>query len=133
MAAEVIDLSDLKKLIRDLRVLDKTAGRRVARAMKVASQFVADDAKRRAAWSTRIPATVKVSSTQKAIKLRAGGAKAPHADVYEFGGRHPLFGDRSRWYPVDARKYMADARDANIDKLANDLLKAVADAIRTGG
>lgn len=132
MPVEVIDLTDLKKLIKDLRVLDKTAGRRITKAMKQAAQFVADDAKVKAAWSTRIPGTVKVSANQKRIILRAGGPKAPHADVYEFGGRHPLFGDRSRWYPVDPRKYMTPARNQNIDRLSVALMDAIVEAIRKG-
>jgi hypothetical protein len=128
-----IDISDLKALARDLRQLGQTSGRRIVYAMKDASRAVAADAKSQAAWSTRIPGTVQASATQQGLIVKAGGPNAPHAAVYESGGHHPLFGNRGYWYPVPKRPYLASARDANMDKLANALLDAVVQTLRTTG
>ena len=96
--------------------------REVRRAVKAAAELVAEDARRKASWSTRIPGTVKASvlGNGTAASVRAGGAKAPHAKALENAGRdgmfrHPVFPDQSKtrsewtWVSQQARPFLHPA------------------------
>ena len=100
-AIEVKDFGQFAKSIRDN---DREIWRLMRQEMKVAAQPVVADAKSRSSWSTRIPRTIKASTTMKGVSIRAGGKSAPHAAPYEVGSksapagylRHPVFGHREQ-------------------------------------
>ena len=138
-----VDISDLKPLIRDLRQFDKKSGRRIATAMKGAADMILKDSKANAAWSKRIPGSIRLSVTQKHIVIKSGGKKAPHAANYELGAggdwppskawKHPVWGRGGNKILAFARPYMVPARDADMPEFAQALLEAVAKAITETG
>jgi hypothetical protein len=90
-------VDDFRSFATDIRDADRDLYRDFRKELKAGGQIVAEEAKRRAAWSTRIPRTIKVSVTLKGVTVSAGGPKAPHAVVYEVGSsrnrgyiRHPV-------------------------------------------
>ena len=117
-----VDISDLKPVIRDLRQFDKKSGRRIAKAMKGAAEMILTDSKANAAWSKRIPGSIRLSVTPKHIQIKSGGKSAPHAANFEFGAggdyppkkawKHPIFGKGKNKYLQFAKPYMIPARDA---------------------
>jgi len=123
-----VDITDLRKTIAILRTVDKTAGREIARAMKVAAEPMVATARAKSPMKKLTP-TIKVKASQKAVYLHAGSPKkgtGALAAAVEFGGgRHPLFGNRGYWYPIEHRPYLTPARNEHIMEFA----EAVADAV----
>lgn len=127
---------------RDMQRLPEATRKAVRPRLRESGQTIADDAKTRASWSTRIPATIRVTASFRpnfeGVTIRAGGRSAPHARPYEnFGGRgqfrHPLFGDRKRWYTQAARPFLAPAAEAGEKRAALAVRAALDDAARDLG
>lgn len=76
-----------------------------------AAEVFADVARANAArFSIRIPAaTAVVALNEQAAMVVTDGDAAPNAAPFEFGERHPLFGNRSSWYQQPRRAYMSSA------------------------
>ncbi len=129
-----IQADGLKQLSKDLRRLqDSTLSKNLRAALKKGGQLVADDAKARSSWSNRIPGSIKVSVTQKGVAVKAGGDKAPHAAIYESGGRHPVFGNRSAWVNVEKRPYLMPAGESKVEQVVDVIGDAMEDAFRENG
>lgn len=124
-----LDAEGLRELNRDLRKANAGAAGNFRKGFKQAGEVVASEARQRAAgFSTRIPASIKTSGTQTGVTVKAGGDKAPHAAIYERGGRHPVFGHRAAWIAVSGRHYMGGALDSRIGDVQRLMLEAL-DAI----
>lgn len=76
-----------------------------------AAQVLCDQAKVNAAkFSKKIPAATYVEGLESLeCEVVTDGTMAPNAAPFEFGERHPLFGDRSHWYKQPTRAYMDKA------------------------
>ena len=86
-------LSDLGPLIKALDKKAQTAVRKRLRAgIAKAGEDVTNAVKAEAAWSSRIPGSVRLATSFGArtagVKITAGGKKAPHARALEFGNRN---------------------------------------------
>jgi len=111
----------METIARDMRALPEATRKVVRPALREAGNLVARDARQRASWSSRIPATVRVEGTFRAdregVVIRAGGGNAPHARPYEgltSGGttfRHPVFGN-DWWVSQAARPFLMPAAEA---------------------
>ena len=126
-------------LARALRTIDKAVWRDLRRDLKSAAELVADDARSRAGYSSRIPGSITTSVTLTGATIKAGGAAAPHAVVLEVGSsgsahgwlRHPVFArsdeDRSEWTWVDqpTRPFLFPAFEAH----QAEVLELVGEAI----
>lgn len=76
-----------------------------------AAEVIAEQARRNASFSTRIPAATGVATgdnPDEAIVI-TDGAAAPNALPFETGERHMLWGDSEYWYPQPKKPYMAKA------------------------
>lgn len=109
-----VDVSQLKTFARDLRRADPILAKNFLTGMARSGDIVALAAKRNAAFSTRIPASIKVRRRGLAVRVQAGGDKAPDAAPFEHGGlagtfRHPVFGNRNVWVTQRAHPFLTPA------------------------
>lgn len=120
----------LRDLAKDLRAADRKAPGRMARRLKAAGNIVADDAKRRASWSHRIPGSIRVTGGATSVSVRAGGEAAPDAYPWEAPDgrpvRHPTFG-HGPWTAQTPRPYLRPALEANADRVAGEVTKVLDD------
>jgi hypothetical protein len=138
----------------DMARLPNEARRKLRPALRASGEDMAADARTRAGWSSRIPATIKVRSSFRAdregVEIVAGGPSAPHARPYEglssgSSGkfRHPVYADaanltRKGWTWVDqaTRPFLMPAAEAGVEKATQNLtaaLDAAAAALGFGG
>lgn len=152
----------MAKLAQDLYKLGPSGRRALTRRLRALGQPTADDARRRASWSSRIPGAISVRSASYAASgrigfaLRVSVAAAPHARAYEgiasgssgntayegwgsFGGsggefRHPVFGHRDRkWAVQRTRPYAWPAVNAAAASGREEIAAAYEDAARQHG
>lgn len=116
-----------------LRALSSTGIKAaVAKRLRAAGQVVAADARARAgAFSSRIPASVKVTGGTTMVYIVAGGDTAPNAYPFEYGKDHPVFatGDRSTWHwgKTPKRPFLEEAADATAELAAEEFAQVVDD------
>jgi hypothetical protein len=130
----VVDTRALNRLARDLRKSAPEAAAAAKTRIRAMAEVVAEDARHRAGFSTRIPTTIRVRSTGFTVRIVAGGDAAPDAAPLENKGRegdfrHPVFGDRERWVSQKARPFLAPALDAHREMVVHELEAAVHDAV----
>ena len=131
----VADTRALSRLARDLRKAAPEAALAARLRIRGAAEVVAEDARQRASFSKRIPATVKVRGSGLSVKIIAGGDAAPDAAPLENQGRqgqfrHPVFGNRDRWVSQQARPFLAPALDAHREMVAREIEDAVYEAVK---
>lgn len=94
--------SAVRDLIVDLGAIPAEVHKEAKGEFVRATQSIADDARGRASWSSRIPGALRVrparSRKRPGAQIVVSKAKAPHARLYEFGHdrrgfRHPVFGN----------------------------------------
>ena len=135
------DASSLRKLGAQLRRSRPEVYRQVRRAVLVQAKVIAEDAKQRASWSSRIPGTIRgTTAGPLTAVVRAGGASAPHAGPIEHAGsagtfRHPVFADQSKtrdewaWANQQARPFLHPAALDHLDETVRALGVAVTAAV----
>lgn len=80
-------------------------------------------------FSQRIPAATKATPTgPSSVAVITDGSAAPNAAPFEFGKRHPLFGDTNHWYKQPTRAYMNRAFKATVAEVV-DVYGKAADAM----
>ena len=140
------DASSMVKLGRALRTTQPDVYRAVRRAVLEQAKHVAEDAKRNADWSTKIPGTIRASSaglnTARVRVASSEGAAYEHAGA-EGSFRHPVFADASKdrsewtWTDEKARPFLhpalMDRMDEIVAALGDAVTVAVDDAIRRRG
>ena len=90
----------------------------------LAAEIFAATARAKAAkFSTRIPAaTSAVPLGEQEAMVWTDGHAAPNAAPFEFGERHPVFGNRKVWRPQPRRAYMnRTALDAGANAAALEI------------
>ncbi len=130
MSAIQIDTSQLASLAKDLRKAAPAVSKSFNAGLKAAGDIVAEEARNRASFSSRIPGSIKVRRAGVKVKVVAGGPGAEDAAPYEHGGkpgtfRHPVFGQQNVWVDQQARPYLGPAAEAK----ENEVLQAVLDAV----
>jgi hypothetical protein len=129
------DTKALSRLARDLRLASPEVWKATRVALKAAGEIVAADARQRASFSSRIPASIKVRVTSGGqVKVVAGGVQAEDAAPLENKGRagrfrHPVYGDRENWVEQPARPFLAPALAAHQDEVAEAIENAVTLAV----
>lgn len=131
------------RVVVDLSAIPKEVRRDIRPALKRIGMRVAQGARARASWSKRIPGAVKVKvlfgSKKQGVIVYVDRNRAPHARAYEGIGtsganfRHPLFGDRDRWYAQRKRPFLAPAGQAERDTARSEIAQVVEDAARRHG
>ncbi len=129
----------LKAFAKDIRTADRKMARRMGKRLKEAGDLVAKDARRRAAWSSRIPATIKVTGGSTSVSVKAGGPTAPHAEPYQGPSgraqfRHPVYGRRrQKWAVQVTRPYLRAALEANASQVGEIVAKVIDDFTADAG
>lgn len=104
MIVDVVRVEGLAQFRRGLRDLDRAAPRALRLAGNEAATLVVDAARptipRR---SGRAAASVKTRSSQAAVKVVSGGARAPHMPWLDYGGRVGPNDSVSRPFNPDGR------------------------------
>lgn len=138
-----------EQIAADMAALTPATRKAIRPKLREAGQSIVDDAKTNAAWSSRIPATIKMvvsfRADREGVTITAGGPSAPHARPYEdVTGkgkfRHPVFADsanltRKAWSWVDqaSRPFLLPAAQANEVTATNSLRAALDEAARDIG
>lgn len=88
MSESAIRIEGLAEFTRHLRRLDSDLPKALRLAMNEAADLVATDARKLVPRrSGRAAASIRVASTRTAVRVRAGGPKAPYYPWLDFGGR----------------------------------------------
>lgn len=135
---------EIAKLARDLRALGGEVSRGVNKQYKSAVGVVAADARRRASWSSTIPAALKVKTASSKVHPGADIVVSglPHPRLYEGlskGGRkafrHKTFGrgGATGWVSQRTRPYIRPAVAAGRETLKTAVDTAVIEAAREQG
>jgi hypothetical protein len=124
-------------IARDMRNLTPETQKAVRPKIRKAGQLVADDAKRNASWSSRIPPSIRVRTSFRAnrenVTVLVGNKNAPHARPYEgitsrgSTFRHPVHG-REWWVAQDTRPFLIPAAEAKQVEAADLISSALTDA-----
>lgn len=134
-----IDTSQLKDLGVRLRKGSPELGRQMRTGLREIGQVVADDAKRRASFSKRIPGSIKVRTTSGfSVSVVAGGGNATDAAPIENHGkgfvRHPIFGNRNAWTAKGSHPaFLAPAADASRAAIEEKTVKVIDNTFRAIG
>jgi len=136
-----LDLSGLRDFATAVRKASPELRKALRAGLKEGGDIVADEARARSSWSSRIPGSIRVRTAGIRVSVVAGGAKAPDGAPYENKGlpgqfRHPVFaqGDRASWTWVNqkARPFLRPAAEATApevaDKVAANVLEVLSDA-----
>lgn len=138
---------EIERLIHDMGRIPDDLKRKLRPKLRIAGRVVADDAKVRASWSTRIPSATKVSTSFTArrpgVSVVVDRKKAPHARPFEHGGepgefRHPVFKTttgirKTPWVPQAARPFLSLALEAKGDTAGRLITEAVDETTRDAG
>lgn len=139
----VADVAGMRRLAKALKLAPKDVQREFRTNWRKAAKLVADDAKSRASYSTRIPATIKIRGTGVNIKIVAGGSAAPNAAPLEMGNRgsstnrHPVFApigsnayqNPKRWVNQPTRPFLAPALEAHKGEVMAMMEDAITSAV----
>lgn len=124
-------------IARDMRALPEETRKAVRPKLRKGGEIIKSAAQANAAWSSRIPDTVKVEvsfrANREGVTVRAGGSKAPHARPYEglaSGGttfRHPVYG-QDWWVSQAARPFLMPAAEQNQSAVTDVVTTALDEA-----
>lgn len=100
MAERAIEVHGLREFRRELKRLGEEFPKEMRQANRDAAELVVPEARRRAPKGPHegkpavqpVAASIKAGGTQRAGYVAIGGARSPHAPVYEFGGTIPRRG-----------------------------------------
>lgn len=88
------------KLMADLRKSAPEVAKETRRRFRAAAQPTLEDARsRQHKRSGELRRKTRIRVTRGVVAIVS---TAPHARINEFGGRHPLWGDREHWVPQQA-------------------------------
>lgn len=133
----------------DMRALPEESRKAIRPRLREAGRMVADDAKARSSWSSRIPSTVRMTTSfrqdREGVTVTAGNSATPHARPYEdVAGkgkfRHPVFPDTKnrtrrgwRWVTQTSRPFLFPAAEANEAAATAAIRSALDDAAQALG
>ena len=126
MAAKAIEVHGLREFRRALREAGQQFPKELRQANKEAAELVAPEVRRRAPKGPHegggrvqpIVASVRAGGTQRAGYVAVGGARSPHAPVYEFGGTLRRHASTVRTQ-VMARPYVYPSVEAKADEVVD--------------
>lgn len=140
MANDRIVIDGYTTLLRGLKRFAPDVDKELRKDLRVIASGVAGEAKSRASWSTRIPAAIGVSVTNRGAGVKVSRRRAPHGPLFERGQRgnrgafrHPVFGNRDVWVSQRTRPYLQPAIDHHRDDVLRKSETALRTAIRKAG
>lgn len=125
-----VDTTQLKDLAKRLRAGNPAAAKALRVRLREIGEVVAVEARERASYSSRIPASIKVRTRGVSLSVVAGGPNAPDAAPLENKGqggsfRHPVHGNYDVWVAQKARPFLGpsvQAKSAQIDAMAQGVI-----------
>jgi hypothetical protein len=126
-----VDVSEVRAVLQKFRNAgSKGMVTALNKGLRKGGDIVANAGRANAAWSSRIPGTIKTNVSPKTVRVSAGGAGAPHAYYYEGSGhggsfRHPVYGHRKVWVSQQCRPFLTPALEQNTDRVAHEIETAV--------
>ena len=106
-----------------------------AKRLREAAEVIAVRARAiSATFSKRIPASIKITGGTTGVYIIAGGPdgkEAPNAYPFEYGVRHPLFGNRNHWYAQPKRPFLEEAAVQAADAAAEAFAAVLDDWTKT--
>jgi hypothetical protein len=128
MPVGYVDTRAVSRLAADLAKASPAAWAAARVGLRAAGQIVADDAKLRTSYSSRIEWTIKVRTGRGNVKVIAGGDAAPNAAPIENKGkgfvRHPVFGNREVWTAKNSHPaFLQPALDSHREEVL-DMIEA---------
>lgn len=132
---DAIKIDGLAKFSRDLRKLDSELPKALRIALNEAADLVATGAKARVPKRTgKAASTIKPASTRTAVRVKAGGKRAPYYPWLDFGGRVGKRRSVKRPFIKEGRYLYAvyfDLRDSG--RIQQVLTRALLDVARQSG
>ena len=136
-----LDTKDVTRFASQMRKAAPLVYKDLGQNLRAAGELVANDARRRASFSSNIPATIKVRRRAAAVAVQAGPGTFPHAGeaaAFEHQGnpgtfRHPVFGHREVWVNQQAHPFLQPAAEANVEQVAQMMENAFEQAFREAG
>lgn len=131
-----VQVEGLRELRRDLKAIDRKLPRDLNRGLKKAMGPVRAEAAALAPNRTgALARSLKVGTRGSAVLIRS---RLPYARVAHWGGRHPLFGDRERWYPQYPKgtrpsRFVVRAAARNRDETERQLFATIERLMRDAG
>jgi len=133
MAQRAVEVHGLREFRRELRQAGQQFPKELRQANKDAAEVVVPEVRRRAPKGPHegggnvqpIVASVRAGGTQRAGYVAVGGARSPHAPVYEFpGATLPRHASESRTR-VATQPYIYPSLDAKADEVVEVYGKAL--------
>jgi Bacteriophage HK97-gp10, putative tail-component len=131
--ADAIKVAGLNEFVRNLKTLDTEVPKALRVALNDCAEIVLGYARPRVPRrSGRARASLKARSTQRAVRVAAGGSKAPYYPWLDFGGRVGRRKSVRRAFIRDGR-YIYPALRAKHEEFDAALTKALLGAVRSAG
>lgn len=127
-----VQVTGIQELRAAMKRISPEARKAFDRRLREVARQVRDDARQRA---PRLSGEL-ASSIGYGVQTRRGvfvRATARHAGLFEFGGRHPVFGNRDVWVDQPARPFLRPAVEAHRDAAVQAVEEALFDAIKEAG
>lgn len=134
-SVQFLDLAD------KLAAVPDDVRRRLTPKLRRIGQRTVEEARSRAAWSSRIPSAIRLrvsfAGKNPGLILSVDRHQAPHGRPYEgiLTGtfRHPVFGNTDVWVAQEARPYLWPAAVATQQDAAQAAEEAIDDALAAAG
>lgn len=135
MSGVSIKITGLKEFNKSLKALDAELPKAVRVAMNKAAQLVVDEAKPHVpSRSGKAARSIRGQSTRTAVRVTAGGAKAPYYPWLDFGGRVGRRKQTQRAFSTDGRYlYPAYFKLRDSGEFVDIMSAALADVARSAG
>lgn len=128
-----IKINGLRELQAALRQLDGESQKLLRTTLNEAAETVASGARRRVPTRTgKAAASVKVASSQREARVKAGSAKVPYFGFLDYGGRVGISKSVSRPY-VKTGRYMYPTYFANQASIMKGLEQSIQNLITRVG
>lgn len=131
--AEAIKIDGLDQFVRNLRKLDQNLPKALRVAFNDAAQIVIEYARPKIpVRSGRAARTLRAQSTRTAVRVTAGGKRAPYYPWLDFGGRVGRKKSVKRPFIGDGR-YLYAGLHAERERIHQATVDALLDAARSAG
>lgn len=119
------------EFVRDLARLGQTGARKeMTTELMPVAEHIASDAKSRA--GAHVARAIRVKRSVLSPQVVVDGSLAPDNKLWEFSGRHPVFGN-DWWVFQPARPYLGPAVEAHAEEAAQAIGKALDKALSSAG
>lgn len=126
-----VEVEGLRELRRDLKAIDAKLPRELNKQIKRTAEPMRAEAARNAPRRTgQLAASLKVGTSGSRVRIYS---RKPGASVVHWGGRHPLFGNRQRWYTQQPNPFIVRAAERRAGGLERDIAHVVESLMRNAG